>query len=368
MRNGLNIGSASEMVHEVCTNEAEARVRFHATASPSPRKGAVGVEINSIHAGTIRIARDFNFELSLPGRDSAGPSPLECLLMSLGGCVLITWVQGCAVKGMNLHQLAVRVSARTGTRPSRDGAEVAPLTNVAYQVSVESDGSHEQIVAVARNVTCFSPMHRTFVEGNAARLRAGTTRLLPPPVGPLRRSRDLRRSVRPQASEAQYPSEIEARLEWRYGAHMEGSIVPTGQAQEWRLGLDLPKQLNGLDRAPNAQEYMMAALAGELCATAGVLAPDLPVAEVGIGGSLDLRGCLNTGQTDIVRVHDILYDALLEQPSADGAAVERCSRGVRGVPERWSRPRPSTYLSYIATSPFCRSIPTPAAFSATCRR
>lgn len=315
MKNGLNISGTSEFVHEICTNEDEAFLRFVARAEPLV--GGAGITIGTLRAGTIRVARDFYVDAEPPGcSPRAIPNPAEYLLLSLGGCVTFSWIQGCTLKGITLKRFGVQLRA---SLPAHEGAGLA---NVRYRIEIDSDTTNEQVAAVAKNVMCFSPMHRTFLEPNALHVQAAHGRRGSDGAPAIRRRPRGQASAGPAAAAAPPSSQsgLAADVAWRYGAHSDVTIVaPDGPS--WRLELDQPKQINGLDRAPNPQEYMMAALASELMLAASDRLPTVRIAGVAAGGDVDLRGFMNTGHTDVVRVHNIGYDVRLDdQAPADAEA------------------------------------------------
>jgi uncharacterized OsmC-like protein len=316
MRNGLNVGGASEVAHEICANPAEAILRYRVRAE---RDGRIGVAARTMRAGTIRVARDFRMPLAAPG-DGGGsvPDPVDYLLSSLGGCVMFTWVEGCTIRGITIQKLRIRVEARLEETGRVEAGRGPALRDVRYDVAIECDGASEQIADIAGKVTCFSPNHRTFVEGTDAHVRLVTS----PGSGP--RSRPARPAEPPLEGYGRDRFSVD--LEWRYGAHFDVRLGASDGSTAPALEVDQPKQLAGLDRAPNPQEYMLAALSGELLAAAPIAAPGLPIVAVEAAADIDMRGFFNTGQTDVVKVHNVVQDVLLAATAdADGEAqLARC--------------------------------------------
>jgi uncharacterized OsmC-like protein len=289
MRNGLNIASVSELVHEMMVVPEEALVRLRTRVSPLNRRAIQGATA-TLYGGTIRVARDFRFPIGVP---SAAPAVAagydEVLLVALGGCVLVTFVQGCSARGITLTRVAVNVSARVGL-----DAEGAPFVDdVAYEYDVDCEGSLDVVGEIARYVSCLSPNHRAFLERGSVRVGFDREGLQPFVV------EDVRAGL-PGGTARQ------ARVEWVYGTQLAAQLAGGRQ-----MMVDQPKQYLGLDSAPNPQEYLLASAAAEFAeeirAEASRRRAPEPDIAVLAEGSLDLRGITNLDENAPVRVHDIAH-------------------------------------------------------------
>lgn len=318
MKNGINVAATSELFHEVSAEPAQGLFRFqvHVAAQDAHELASVG----TIHLGTLRVARDFCAESEPHAAGRQRPSPVDYLLTALGGCVMASWAQGCSVRGITLSKLSVRVFATLP--PPGQGLG---LQDVGYHVDIESTGSSQQAVDLGRAVSCFSPIHRTLLEANEP-----TVEVRPPPPNKGRAVR-YRPHVLPRAAAnhegASGPTDrVQAELIWHYGTHFGVRMSDPASGRSWDADLDQPKQFGGLDRAPNPQEFALIALGGDLLGQLRQHAAHGAAQGIAMRGDVDVRGCLNTGLTEIVGLHNLQYGI-----EYDGAlAPEALQQSLKG--------------------------------------
>lgn len=292
MLNGFSLAGISEFVREIGDDPREARVTFGAHATPSGPGNAL-VDFATLGAGTIRVPRRFRLPLSLDG--SAGLLPMECALIGLGSCALIVYVQAFTLRGVPVTGLEVDVAVR----PDETGEP-----SVGYTVSVDADTSFDVVRWAADRVSRYSPNHRTICEANDVAFLDGGRG-----AGP--------------ASDVEERCRI--RLRWRFGTQIdvfrEPEVLVTPEYE-----VDQPKQLLGIDRAPNPQEWLLAGLAGELAMGDG--AADTGVADaMTVTGHTDLRGMLAVDPAVPVRMQDLT----VARHGRRGAVAERGGPGSVGT-------------------------------------
>jgi uncharacterized OsmC-like protein len=317
MKNGLNIALVSELVHELQIVPEEALVRLRTQASPLGP--VVQCETLTLSGGTVRVARDFRFRTAAQSLASSRVISFhEQLLVALGGCVLVTFVQGCSARGFTLMKASVVVSARV----SAGGDGLATMDDIAYEYDIECDGPADTLVEIAKYVSCLSPNHRAFLERAGIRIDAQSTASKSPVSFTLE---DVLSA--PSLSSGERAVRREVRVNWLYGTQL------LAQAPSGDLLVDQPKQYLGLDSAANPQEYLLAAAAAEFAhelqreaARNGTPLNDITISS---GGSLDLRGLTNLDSTKPVRVHDIAHSVRLESPVRDQALASMTSAAAR---------------------------------------
>ncbi|MFJ9862940.1 OsmC family protein [Streptomyces sp. NPDC101165] len=314
MRNGLNIAGVSEMVHEIREIPAEAVARFAVeTPAGAATAGTVTSRTLTARNGTVRMARDFRLghRRTVTADDPAGahPTPYESALAALGACVMVTSVNGYTARGVTLGAMSVTVRADLALDEAGRPVAGRPLENIAWRCDVDCETDPDTARSINRLVTAFSPNHRVFLD--AAPLDTvvlvgtdgGTTALDVPVPG--------------ETSEAAGPtrsSTVEATVTWEYGS--EGSYVTTVGAPGTRprsgpWGVDQAKQMLGIDRAPNSQEILLAALSAELTS----LLPDGSVL-LRAAGLLDTRGMLNVTREVPSRFHGLSLETVAPDLSA----------------------------------------------------
>ncbi len=315
MKNGFNVSGVSEMVHEFKAKPREAQLDFSAQASW--REDRYDLTIQTLNAGTIRIPRDFGLEVR-PFNEVINdiPTPQELLILALGSCVLVTYVQGCSARGITLTSLEVHSE---GLVPSGEGTFGQKATGLKLKVDIDCEGAPEAIKEIAQFAGCFSPNHRTFVEDNnpsvELSIKDGSSRSF---LGELNPEAPTSRK---QESPTGGLHPVIAKSIWRYGLQIDSRLESEspfppnshstkGQKPVHKLKVDQPKQLGGIDLAPNPQEYLLAAMAGELAANFVRLArrEGLNIKSVSVNGSgrLDLRGILNVAPVP-VKMHNLRF-------------------------------------------------------------
>ncbi|MFV0136403.1 OsmC family protein [Streptomyces sp. HMX87] len=310
MRNGLDISGASELVHEIGDKPIEAVIDFSTSAVP----GLSGAEVNirTAHHGTQRMARSFRIPFT---EDSArllgGLSAHEAAVAALGACVLITHVHGYSARGVTITSLRVTVTAavEVDAHGRWVGGETA-LHDVRYLIEADCDGLADSVSEVSRFVTCFSPNHRAFLDEGSYRLAAVAVR---PDGTPDAVELDQAAPARAGADGTRL--DLTAELTWEYGVQATATttFAPGGELRRDRpaLVVDQSKQMLGLDRGPNPQELLLAAISADLTHQVRASAAERGIALDGIqvesSGRLDIRGMLNVSPDIPARFHNLRF-------------------------------------------------------------
>lgn len=239
MRNGINVAAISEATNEVRYDPAERFVTFALSGHRlSSRHLCIGID--HIKAGTLTIGRDIALNVDA-GACLQYPDPMELFLTGLGSCYLITFLYGCSFKGITLDRLALTLEASSRS----------PLS---MKIDVKGDGSLREFDEIRHTATMFSPNLRTVLESNTINARPSLSATTEQPPALTDDGMGYR-----------------ACFEWITGplAHVTvGSVLL--EAGNHALAVDQPKQLFGLDNAPNPQEYLLAGVLAELLAQPGI--------------------------------------------------------------------------------------------------
>lgn len=308
MRNGFNISGASELIHELRTVPEEALLRL-ATSCSMLTPGRSLLDIQTMRGGTIRVARDFSFACdSKSSRRPVHPSALEYAIAGLGGCVLATYMQGASARGITVRDLQIVLDA-VADEPS---GIAAPMRELAYTIRIDCDADVEQVLGLARHVSCLSPNHRAFVDTNSIQLNVYRTasggKVLEHRLGVSRLDESR------LGSEARSHARLHAEATWTYGT-LATVQCATDETSSPAFGIDQPKQYLGLDKAPNPQEYLLSAIAAELTQRLSAAAMrdsvDVDAVDVRCAGSIDLQGLTYINPEAPVKLHDIAVDVYL---------------------------------------------------------
>ncbi|MGX7825340.1 OsmC family protein [Actinokineospora sp. 24-640] len=306
MRNGLNIAGVSEIVHEIREVPREAVIIF-TTTTRAYGPGA-DTAVGTAHHGSYRMARDFRMRFGpLPGDEL---SPWEAAVAAFGACVLVTHMHGYTARGISVAALRVRISATVG-------GDAPGLRDVRYEIDVDAAGSSEMLAAVTQFVTCFSPNHRALLDEGSADLdhvRDGAAV-----------------AVEQRAPIASPELRVSADLVWEYGteATVTTSATPGGDDRAPTFIVDQSKQMLGIDRGPNPQEWLLAALSAELTLSLRALAAERGIdaagVEVDARGQLDIRGMLNVSPDIPARFHNLRF-AIISESDVDELVAEAVAR------------------------------------------
>ena len=106
------------------------------------------------------------------------------------------------------------------------------------------------------------------------------------------------------------------KLDWQNGTRMNVAtrsmyLGPHRVIRDFGFAIDEPRQLLGLNSAPNPQEYLLGALAGCMAVVytigASLLEVHLESLQIQIDGKLDLRGMMGLADDVPVQLQDVSY-------------------------------------------------------------
>ncbi|GEM_PF-3295636 len=339
MKNGFNVSGVSEMVHEFKVKPQEAQIDFSAKAVW--REDQYALAIQTINAGTIRIPRAFGFDLRpFNGFGAVTPDPQEALLLALGSCVLVTYVQGCSARGITLNSLEVQAEGTIARLGDPQNHAFRKVGSLKVKVDIDCEGAPEAIKEIAQFAGCFSPNHRTFIEDNNPGLQLtildGSSRSF---LGEVELDLNMAEAKMDLTGG---PRTVSAKSIWKYGVQIDSllftqpvdaPIAPVTAISKGihKMEVDQPKQLGGIDKAPNPQEYLLAAMAGELITHFVRLAKAqslfLKSVSASATGRIDLRGILNIAPVP-VKIHNLHFKLEVES-SASADALKQIARAAR---------------------------------------
>lgn len=291
MRNGIDVSGFSEIIDEVTNNPVEAQFRY-ATQARWTRSGGVCATVKPARIGSLRAPRTYCLPIepraALGGEGKVGEggmlgkaAPEELALVALSGCFLVSVVSGLSAQKCTIEDLSMRVALEL------DQNKLSPASAL-YRISSKTDRSVERTLEVVETVKSMSPNHRTFAEYLPLRFCYGGTSLQLPP---------LRCSEGDGASS--YES-MQLQCLWHYGTQLMATLESEGKQRNFPI--DQPKQLGGIDWAPNPQEYLLMALAGDILngiLDSGCLDRDVDDLTISTGAKVDIRGMCNVAEVPV---------------------------------------------------------------------
>ncbi|MGC5162110.1 OsmC family protein [Rhodococcus sp. DT1] len=215
--------------------------------------------------------------------------------------MLITHVHGYSARGMTIASLKLTVTAAVED-------EGAALHDVQYLIEVDTDGPTESVSEVSQFVTCFSPNHRAFLDEGTFGLAIAVSGAAPDPI-------EIVWADEQTAGVRGTRRLVKAELVWEYGTetHITTMITPGGdkRLKMPTVIVDQSKQMLGIDRGPNPQELLLAAVSADLTHRIVSIAAlrGMPVPNVTVEGSgrLDIRGMLNVSPDIPARFHNVEF-------------------------------------------------------------
>ena len=159
--NGLDVAALGEVVEAIGKDSAQGQVAFDVTTRWTGQCRSESVVTGFTLAGE-RIERTHKIVADEPcqllGADSA-PNPQELLMAAVNACMLVGYVAGASVRGINLESVEI------STRGSLDlrgflglSDDVAPgYEQIDYDVRIKGDGSPADFEEIHQTVMKTSP-------------------------------------------------------------------------------------------------------------------------------------------------------------------------------------------------------------------
>ncbi|MFJ4336964.1 hypothetical protein [Streptomyces sp. NPDC088915] len=310
MLNGVDLPARQALAEQIREDSWEAQLSIGVQAHPEP--GArCRVDTEPMRLGSTRVARSFSVHQSRGAAASQGSAgsancldPVGSVLVALGASVADSVAASLTGEGCHLTLLKVLPVVETDT----DGGR----SRLSYALHIEGEVSPAEARRAVLAARGRSSGHRTLEEPNEIRVVVQTARdehltARPVPADPAPFTAALRRA---------------AEVAWEVGAHVIAEVDGV------RAESDQPKQLFGADLAPNAQEYVLSALAAEALRFAAPADAGGAAAEdtVHASGRIDLRGPYSA-QDAQVGLRNILVQLLPSDPSAGDGSAAAAVRG-----------------------------------------
>jgi uncharacterized OsmC-like protein len=159
--NGLDLNELEDLVEAIEIDPRQAKVAFNVT---SRWTGQTRTEttVDGFTMGGERIARSHRIVADEPfqllGGDSA-PNPQELLMAAFNSCIMVGYVAGAALKGINLYSVEIRTRGELDLRGFLGLSDSVPpgYEEVDYEVRISGDGSPEQYQEIHETVMKTSP-------------------------------------------------------------------------------------------------------------------------------------------------------------------------------------------------------------------
>ena len=161
MTNSIDVGALKQVIEEVSKDPAQGIVKFGVTTS---WKGGTrsDTRVESYQLAGNEIKRDFTISIDEPeellGTNTA-PNPQEVLMAAFNACMLVGYVTGCSMKGIELDKVEIETEGELDLRGflGLDASVKPGYDTIHYTVRIKGNGTKEQFQEVHETVMATSP-------------------------------------------------------------------------------------------------------------------------------------------------------------------------------------------------------------------
>ena len=159
--NGLDLTALGETVDVIEKDASQGIVAFNVTTRWTGQTRSE-TTVDGYTLGGKRIARSHKIVADEPfellGSDSA-PNPQELLMSAFNACIMVGYVAGASLKGINLESLEIKTRGELDLRGFLGISDaVAPgYENIDYVVTIKGDGTPEDFEEIHQTVMKTSP-------------------------------------------------------------------------------------------------------------------------------------------------------------------------------------------------------------------
>src|SRR5215208_2922725 len=159
--NGLDLAALGEVVDAIEKDASQAIVGFDVTTRWTGQTRSE-TTVDGFTMGGERVTRTHKIIADEPcellGGDSA-PNPQELLMAAFNACIMVGYVAGASVNGINLDSVEIKTRGELDLRGFLGlSDEVIPgYESIAYEVKIKGDGTAEQFAEIHQNVMKTSP-------------------------------------------------------------------------------------------------------------------------------------------------------------------------------------------------------------------
>jgi uncharacterized OsmC-like protein len=161
MLNGVDTDALRGLIRNVAENPAKAQVRFGVTTHW--KGGAVSdTRVDGYEIGGKRIAKDFSIRIDEPLElcgANKGPNPQEMLMAAFNSCMLVGYVAGATLHGVELKELVISTEGELDLRGflGLDSAVKPGYDEIHYVVHLKGNGTRQQFEEIHQTVMATSP-------------------------------------------------------------------------------------------------------------------------------------------------------------------------------------------------------------------
>jgi uncharacterized OsmC-like protein len=159
--NGIDVDALKGVIKDVAADPAKGMVEFH-VKSQWKGQTRTETEVESYKIGGTDVRRRFKMTVDEPfellGQNTAA-NPQEVLMAALNSCIMVGYVVGAAVNGIDLESVEIETSGELDLRGFLGiDAKVRPgYEAIHYTVRIKGNGTPEQFQKIHETVCLTSP-------------------------------------------------------------------------------------------------------------------------------------------------------------------------------------------------------------------
>jgi uncharacterized OsmC-like protein len=159
--NGLDLAALGEMVEAIEKDSSKAKAAFQVTSRWLGQTRSEAV-VEGFDLGGERITRSHKIVADEPcqllGTDGA-PNPQELLMAAFNACIMVGYVAGSSLKGIELESIEIRTRGELDLRGflGLDDSVPPGYEAIDYEVRIKGDGSPADFEEVHQTVMKTSP-------------------------------------------------------------------------------------------------------------------------------------------------------------------------------------------------------------------
>ena len=172
--NGIDTDGVKALIGNVAEDATNATTHWQVTSS---WKGGTrsDTKVSAYGFGKEHIKKDFTISIDEPtelGGTNQFANPQEYLLAAMNGCIMVGYVVGCSMEGIELEELRIETEGDIDLRGFLGlDPDVKPgYDEISYTVHINGNGTPEQFQKVHETVCATSP--NRFNVANAIKLNS----------------------------------------------------------------------------------------------------------------------------------------------------------------------------------------------------
>jgi uncharacterized OsmC-like protein len=159
--NDIDLVALGDVVGAIQADPAQARASFHVTSRWQGQTRS-RTTVEAITLGGERIERDFTIVADEPNEllgTNTAPNPQELLMAAVNACMMVGYVAGASMKGIQLDSLEIETQGELDLRGFLGLSDDVPAgyRAIDYDVRIKGNGTPAQFAEIHETVMATSP-------------------------------------------------------------------------------------------------------------------------------------------------------------------------------------------------------------------